>query len=63
VRVLDNLDPQVHSGRVGEPAVSDPNAEFQRGDRSRRTGGGSALDGIEVVYHQAAAVGVGPVDV
>jgi dTDP-L-rhamnose 4-epimerase len=59
VRVFDNLDPQVHDGSVVAPAYLDPNAEFIRGDVRDEAAIAKALDSIEVVYHQAAAVGVG----
>jgi dTDP-L-rhamnose 4-epimerase len=58
VRALDNLDPQVH--RDGErPDYLDPAVELQVGDVRDRTAVGRALDGIDAVYHFAAAVGVG----
>jgi dTDP-L-rhamnose 4-epimerase len=58
VRVLDSLHPQVHP--TGEwPAYLDPGAERIRGDvRDRRTVD-QALDGVDVVLHEAARVGVG----
>ena len=59
VRVFDNLDQQVHDSSGREPAYLDPAAEFIRGDVRDDAAVASALDGIEVVYHQAAAVGVG----
>lgn len=58
VRVLDSLDQQVHSGgRV--PPWLDPRAQFIRGsvldpDTVRR-----AVEGMQVICHLAAAVGVG----
>jgi len=59
VRVLDNLEPQVHgeSGRVPEYLSSD--AEFVRGDVRDRATFESALVGIDAVVHDAAMVGVG----
>jgi dTDP-L-rhamnose 4-epimerase len=59
VRVFDNLDPQVHDGSDTPPAYLDPNVEFIRGDVRDESAIAAALDSIEVVYHQAAAVGVG----
>jgi len=59
VRVMDNLDQQVHGPNAAEPPYLDPNAEFQLGDVRDRDAVDKALDGIDVVYHQAAAVGVG----
>jgi dTDP-L-rhamnose 4-epimerase len=59
VRVLDSLDPQVHGRRGEEPPYLSPEAEFRRGDVRDRAAVDAALEGVEVVYHQAAAVGVG----
>ncbi len=59
VRVFDNLDPQVHDGSGREPAYLSPDAEFILGDVRDEAAISAALDGIEVVYHEAAAVGVG----
>ncbi len=59
VRVLDNLDPQVHGEGATRPAYLHPEAELQRGDVRDRAAVARALEGIEVVFHQAAAVGVG----
>ncbi|OGG46462.1 MAG: nucleoside-diphosphate-sugar epimerase [Candidatus Handelsmanbacteria bacterium RIFCSPLOWO2_12_FULL_64_10] len=58
VRVFDNLDPQVHS--IGDlPAHTHPDAEVQRGDVRDPDALKRALDGVEVVFHEAAVVGVG----
>lgn len=57
VRVFDNLDPQVHGD--GVPAYLAKEAEFQRGDMRDIEAVRSAVRGAEVVYHFAAAVGVG----
>ncbi|NOZ55974.1 MAG: SDR family NAD(P)-dependent oxidoreductase, partial [Calditrichaeota bacterium] len=58
VRILDNLDPQVHPG--GEkPAYLNPEAEFIFGDIRDTDTVRRALQGVEVVFHEAAAVGVG----
>jgi dTDP-L-rhamnose 4-epimerase len=59
VRVLDSLDPQVHGADADWPSYANPRAEYQRGDVRDREAVRRALDGVEVVYHQAAAVGVG----
>jgi dTDP-L-rhamnose 4-epimerase len=59
VRVLDNLDPQVH-GKTGRPRghlsrdVEFHHADVRDVDAVRR-----GIDGVEVVFHLAAAVGVG----
>jgi dTDP-L-rhamnose 4-epimerase len=58
VRALDNLDPQVHP--AGErPGYLDPAVELVAGDIRDRSAVGRALEGVEVVAHLAAAVGVG----
>jgi dTDP-L-rhamnose 4-epimerase len=62
VRVLDNLEPQVHGGlreQGCKPDYLNPEAEFILGDiRDANTVAG-ALKDIDVVYHEAALVGVG----
>jgi dTDP-L-rhamnose 4-epimerase len=58
VRVYDALDRQVHpSGRV--PSYLSERAEFIHGDVRDRARLKDALDGIDVVFHEAAYVGVG----
>lgn len=57
VRVFDNLSPQVHGDTLPEYLSSD--AELMRGDMQDSDAVHRALDGIEVVFHLAAAVGVG----
>lgn len=58
VRIFDNLDPQVHpTGQI--PDYANPNAEFVQGDVRDYKAFQKALDGIEVVFHYAAAVGMG----
>lgn len=56
VRVLDNLTPQVHPRK---PAYLNPEAEYRFSDVREGDALGSALEGVELVYHLAAAVGVG----
>jgi dTDP-L-rhamnose 4-epimerase len=59
VRVLDSLEPQVH-GKAGErPAYLNAKAELLVGDVRDRAEVARALDGVEAVFHEAAAVGVG----
>lgn len=58
VRVLDMLDAQVHGSDAGWPAYMDPEVEMVRGDVRDPGVVGKALEGVEAVYHQAAAVGV-----
>jgi len=59
VRVLDSLDPQVHGPKQERPAYLNPAAQLQVGDVRDHAAVRRALDGVEVVFHQAAAVGVG----
>jgi dTDP-L-rhamnose 4-epimerase len=58
VRVLDNLDPQVH-GERGKPVYLADDAEFLAGDVRDREKLRQALKGADLVCHLAAAVGVG----
>jgi len=58
VRVLDALVSQVH-GENAKPLYLDPRAEFIRADVCDRAAVDAALDGIDVVFHEAAEVGVG----
>jgi len=58
VRALDNLEPQTH--RRGKPAWINPNAEFIQGDMRNRDAITAALDGIDIVFHQAAYGGYMP---
>ncbi len=58
VRIFDNLDPQVHpAGRRPQWVPSD--AEFVQGDMRNAGQVLASLADIDVVYHLAAAVGVG----
>lgn len=57
VRVYDCLDPQVHPGSRA-PDYLNPDAEFIKGDVRDRESLENALDGMEAVFHFAAAVGV-----
>ena len=57
VRVLDALEPQVH-GTGGWPAYLSAEAERIEGDVRDAELVRRALEGVEVVYHQAARVGV-----
>ncbi len=56
VRIFDNLEEQVHNGKM--PAYLNRKAEFIRGDVRNREELEKALEGITVVFHFAAAVGV-----
>lgn len=57
VRVLDSFSPQVHGG--GAPANLSPDVEVVVGDMRDASVVRRALADIEVVFHLAAAVGVG----
>ena len=59
VRVLDSLVEQVHGPKADRPAYLHPAAEFWRGDVRDVEAVRSALQGIDIVYHEAAEVGVG----
>lgn len=59
VRVLDSLDPQVHGEDRRPPEYLDPRAELLVGDVRDRAVVKRALEGVDQVTHQAAAVGVG----
>jgi dTDP-L-rhamnose 4-epimerase len=62
VRILDNLEPQTH--RDGKPpwlqAAIQSGAEFVKGDMRDRDLVELALDGIDVVFHEAAYGGYMP---
>lgn len=57
VRVFDNLTEQVHPGGMPEYLARD--IEFHHGDMRDIGALGKAVDGVDVIYHLAAAVGVG----
>ncbi len=57
VAVLDNLEPQVHT--KSKPDYLNENATYISGDVRNKEVLRRALGGVEVVLHQAAAVGVG----
>ena len=63
VRVLDTLDAQVHGSHAGDagfrPDYLNSDAEFVDGSCGDREAIDSALEDIDVVFHQAAVVGVG----
>ena len=58
VRILDNIEPQTH--RRGKPNWISPHAEFIEGDLRDRATITTALDGADVVFHQAAYGGYMP---
>jgi len=59
VRVLDNLDPQVHGDKADVPDYLNKKAEFIKGDVRNPEDVRKAIDGVEIIFHEAAAVGVG----
>ena len=61
VRVLDNLDPQVHCKLASDswPDYVNPAAEYLLGDIRDRDTLRRALEEVDAVIHLAAAVGVG----
>ncbi len=62
VRVLDNLERQVHGDlaeRGAWPTYCNPNAEYLLGDVRDPALLEQALENIQIVYHCAAATGVG----
>jgi dTDP-L-rhamnose 4-epimerase len=59
VRALDLLSPQVHGGEQERPAYLDDEVELIKGDVRDPEAVRRALDGVDGVYHLAAAVGVG----
>jgi dTDP-L-rhamnose 4-epimerase len=58
IRALDNLDRQVHP-EGQRPDYLDPAVELHIGDVRDHDAVARALDGVDAVYHFAAAVGVG----
>ena len=58
VRVLDNFEPQTH--KDGPPAWLNPQAEYRTGDVRDRAALRAALDGVAVVFHEAAYGGYMP---
>ncbi|MFQ5812818.1 MAG: NAD-dependent epimerase/dehydratase family protein [Anaerolineae bacterium] len=62
VRVFDNLEPQVHGGLREQgkwPDYCNPDAEYILGDVRDRDALRKAMQGVDVIFHEAAAVGVG----
>jgi dTDP-L-rhamnose 4-epimerase len=58
VRILDNLEPNTH--RKGRPAWLPAAAEFIEADIRDRAATRAALEGVDVVFHQAAYGGYMP---
>jgi dTDP-L-rhamnose 4-epimerase len=59
VKALDNLSPQVHGPNTARPEYLNSEVELIVGDVRDKAAVTRALDGIDAVYHFAAAVGVG----
>jgi dTDP-L-rhamnose 4-epimerase len=59
VRIYDALVPQVHGPEQAVPAYVNPDAELIKDDVRDREALARALKGVDVVFHLAAAVGVG----
>ncbi len=57
VRVIDNLEPQVHRGK--EPEYLNKKADYIFGDIRKREDLERAISGVEAVFHLASRVGVG----
>jgi len=58
VRVFDNLEPQVHGDKQEVPNYLNKECEFIKGDIRDRKELKKALKGMEVIFHEAAMVGV-----
>lgn len=58
VRILDSLERQTH--RRGKPAWVPADAQFLRGDVRDRSAWERALDGVDLVFHEAAYGGYMP---
>ncbi len=59
VTIFDNLDPQVHGPEQKIPEYLNKDAEFIQGDVRNAEELKKAMLGKEIVFHEAAAVGVG----
>jgi len=59
VRVFDNLNSQVHGISAEKPLYLHKDAEFIQGDMRDRNSLRKAIEGADVIIHDAAEVGVG----
>lgn len=57
VRIFDNLEPQIHNGVL--PSYINQEAEFLKGDVRNIDELRKAIENVDVIFHQAAAVGIG----
>jgi dTDP-L-rhamnose 4-epimerase len=57
VRIFDRLDPQVHGKKL--PDHLNPKAEFMKGDVRKPDELLTAIQDVDIIFHEAAAVGVG----
>jgi dTDP-L-rhamnose 4-epimerase len=58
VRILDNLEPQVH-GNAGWPTFLPAEVELRRASVCDRAALTAAIEDVDVIFHEAAVVGVG----
>ena len=59
VRVFDNLNSQVHGPLAEKPLYLHEGAEFIQGDMRDRDSLRKAIEGMDIIIHDAAEVGVG----
>ena len=59
VRVFDNLNSQVHGSSARRPLYLHEGAEFVHGDIRDRDTLQKAIEGVDIIIHDAAEVGVG----
>jgi len=59
VRVIDNLEPQVHGTSGRKPSYLSSGAEFIKADINNKDALKKAIKNVEVVFHMASSVGVG----
>ena len=59
VRILDNLEPQVYGSISTPPAYLSKNIEFQKGNITEEKDIEKVIEDVEVIFHDAAMVGVG----
>jgi dTDP-L-rhamnose 4-epimerase len=58
-RIFDSLEAQVHGAERGRPGYLHPGAHFIEGDVRDREALKKAIQGVDVIFHLAAKVGVG----